>query len=87
MKVAVLGCGTVGGGVVDILRAKVDGLELKKILDVRERFNKDFIELYTCASSFSSESASMMRPSRKGLSTWRAWSMISISTRLSRKSS
>lgn len=47
MKVAVLGCGTVGGGVVDILRAKVDGLELKKILDVRERFNKDFIELYT----------------------------------------
>ena len=41
MKIAVLGCGTVGGGVVDILRKGVDGLELTKILDVKERFNKD----------------------------------------------
>ena len=47
MKVAVLGCGTVGGGVVNILRGNIEGIELKKILDVRERFNKDYIELYT----------------------------------------
>ena len=47
MKIAVLGCGTVGGGVVDILRKGVDGLELTKILDVKERFNKDYPELYT----------------------------------------
>lgn len=47
MNVAVLGCGVVGGGVVNILRDGVEGIKLKKILDVRERFNKDYIELYT----------------------------------------
>ena len=47
MKVAVLGCGTVGGGVVSILRNGVDGLELKKILDKRDRFDLEFIDLFT----------------------------------------
>ena len=47
MKIAVLGCGTVGGGVVNILREGVDGLNLVKILDKKDRFNPEFIELYT----------------------------------------
>ena len=47
MKIAVLGCGTVGGGVVNILRKGVKDLELKKILDRKDRFNKDFTELFT----------------------------------------
>ena len=47
MKIAVLGCGTVGGGVVNILRGGVSGLELTKILDKRDRFNPDFFGLFT----------------------------------------
>ena len=47
MKIAVLGCGTVGGGVVRILRDGVSGLELVKILDRRDRFDPEFIGLFT----------------------------------------
>ncbi len=47
MKIAVLGCGTVGGGVVKILLDGVDGLELVKILDLKEKFDPKRLELYT----------------------------------------
>ena len=47
MKIAVLGCGTVGGGVVKILRDGVCGLELVRILDLPQRFDKTCLELYT----------------------------------------
>lgn len=47
MKVAVLGCGTIGKGVVDILLGGVKGMELKKILDKKEKFDPERISYYT----------------------------------------
>lgn len=47
MKVAVLGCGTIGRGVVDILLAGVSGMELAKILDKKDKFVPELINYYT----------------------------------------
>lgn len=47
MKVAVLGCGTIGRGVVDILLNGVKGMKLAKILDKKEKFVPELIEYYT----------------------------------------
>ncbi len=47
MKVAVLGCGTIGKGVVDILLSGVKGIELAKILDRKEKFLPELINYYT----------------------------------------
>lgn len=47
MKVAVLGCGTIGRGVVDILLTGVSGMCLAKILDKKEKFDPNLIEYFT----------------------------------------
>ncbi|MGN0819719.1 MAG: homoserine dehydrogenase [Christensenellaceae bacterium] len=47
MKVAVLGCGTIGKGVVDMLVSGVKGMTLAKILDRKEKFLPELIEYYT----------------------------------------
>lgn len=47
MKVAVLGCGTIGRGVVNILLDGVKGVELKKILDKKEKFLPELKDYYT----------------------------------------
>lgn len=47
MKVAVLGCGTIGKGVVDMLVSGVNGITLAKILDKKEKFLPELIEYYT----------------------------------------
>ncbi len=47
MRVAVLGCGTIGKGVVDILLEGVSGIELAKIFDKKEKFDLERISYYT----------------------------------------
>lgn len=47
MKVAVLGCGTIGRGVVEILRNGVTDIELVRILDRTECFISEFYDLFT----------------------------------------